>query len=142
MASDIGTVGLAVLTGGVAGAIVTGLIGPLLTDRQGRYEMYRKWQLELGNEVLTKVAEIRMKLRSGIPASAELVEDLELLAQRVDLIFRRDRRTPEAAQRMVDAARKDPPDLAAFDVARAQFVSCASNEIRARNRWNRAQLDQ
>jgi hypothetical protein len=70
LASDAGTVGLAVLTGGLAGAIVTGVIGPILADRQGRSEAYRKWQLDLGNEVLTKVAEIRMKLGSGSGAPA------------------------------------------------------------------------
>jgi hypothetical protein len=36
---------------------------------------------------------------------------------------------------MLDAARQEPPNLAAFDAARTQFVSCASDEIRARNRW-------
>lgn len=136
LASDIGTAGLAILTGGLAGAIATSVIGPILTDRQGRYETYRKWQLDLSNEVLTKVAEIRMKLGPGIRAPADLVEELELLSQRVDLIFRRDRRTPDAAKLMVEAAREDPPDLVAFDAARKQFVSCASDEIRARNRWN------
>ena len=137
LAADAATVGLAVLTGGLAGAIVTGVIGPILADRQGRYETYRKWQLDLGNEVLTKAAEIRMKLGSGSGAPAKLVEQLEVLSQRVDLVFRRDRKTPEAALQMVDAARRDPPDLAAFDAARTRFVSCASDEIRARNRWNR-----
>jgi hypothetical protein len=138
-ASGVGTVGIAVITGGLAGAIVTGVIGPILTDRQGRYESYRKWQLDLGNEVLTKVAEIRMKLVSDsrAPASSDLVEELDVLAQRVDLIFVRHKNTPAAAKAMVAAARLKPPDLQAFDQAREKFVSCASDEIRARGRWNR-----
>ena len=136
LASTAGTVALSLLSGSLAGALVTGIIGPVLADRQGRYETYRKWQLDLSNEVLTKVSQIRSTLGSGSAASTELIEHLELLAERVDLIFRRDRRTPQAASDLVEAARKDPPDLEAFDAARTQFVSCASDEIRARSRWN------
>ena len=73
----------------------------------------------------------------GAPAPSDLVEELQVLAQRVDLIFVRHKKTPAAAGAMVAAARWEPPDLQAFDQARDQFVSCASDEIRNRGRWNR-----
>jgi hypothetical protein len=38
---------------------------------------------------------------------------------------------------MVEAMRHEPPDLEGFEEARKQSVSCASDEIRARNSWNR-----
>jgi len=139
VAADVGTIGLAVLTGGLAGGIVTGVIGPILADRQSRYEAYRKWQLDLANEVLTKVAEIRVELVSDprAPAPAGLLDELAVLAHRVDLIFVRHKGAPEAAKEMVNAARGDPRDMAAFDKPRNRFVSCASDEIRARGFWKR-----
>ena len=39
-ATGVWTIGIAILTGGLAGGIVTGVIGPTLADRQGRYESY------------------------------------------------------------------------------------------------------
>jgi hypothetical protein len=137
VAADASTIGLAVLTGGLAGGIVTGVISPILTDRQGRYETYRNWQRDLANEVLTKAAEIRTKLMStpSSPAPDALVEELAVLAQRVELIFVRHIRAPEAAKAMVAAARLDPPNIEAFDEARDRFVSCASDKIRSRGFW-------
>jgi hypothetical protein len=138
IAADASTIGLAVLTGGLAGGVVTGVIGPILTDRQGRYETYRNWQRDLANEVLTKAAEIR-KLISEPSAAApdDLVEELDVLAQRVELIFVRHKHAPAAAKDIVEAARRKPTDVKAFDKARDDFVSCASDEIRARGFWNR-----
>jgi hypothetical protein len=141
VATDASTIGLAVLTGGLAGGIVTGVISPILTDRQGRYEAYRNWQRDLANEVVTKVAAIRKKLISdpGTPALSDLVDELEVLAERVELIFVRHKRAPAAADDIVTEARRNPPDLGAFDKARDRFVCFASDEIRTRGFWNRTE---
>ena len=138
-AADASTIGLAVLTGGLAGGIVTGVIGPILTDRQGRYETYRNWQRDLADEVVTKVAKMRKKLvaHPASPVLDDLVDELEVLSKRVELIFIQHKHAPEAAKDIVEAARKKPLDLGALDAARDRFVNCASDEIRARGFWNR-----
>jgi hypothetical protein len=156
--SDTGLVAVAGLAGAVAGAIVTGVIGPIVADLQARKETYRNWQRDLANAVLDKVHEIRTKVESApqarSPRSSDdrdvltLVNDLDVLAQRAALVFSHDFHASEWASEMVEALRKPDqtsekvnalrkPDQTPFDVASQQFVKCASNEIRGRHWWER-----
>jgi hypothetical protein len=104
------TIGLAVLTGGVAGGIVTGILGPIVTGREARKETFRAWQTKLGEDFLTKIAQVRSELltrsgQTGAPApKGDPIGELDLLAQRIHLVFRAGVKTPHAATRVVEAA--------------------------------------
>lgn len=137
LASNVGTVGIAIITGGLAGAFVTALFGPIVADRLARHETYRTWQRDLSNDVLTNAAKVWTKIKSDSPVPDQLVDELEVLAQRVDLIFISHKGAPKAAMGMWEAASAHPPNRSAFMAARTDFVNCASDEIRARWWWAR-----
>ena len=128
---------LAVLTGGVAGGVVTAIFGPYITSRQGRLETFRKWQVDLSNKFLKQLAEVRAgspDAADGTPAPGDSLYDLQVLAQRVDLIFMRKLGAPAAASEVVAAARSAGTDPKRLDDAQAKFIKCASDEIRDRGR--------
>ena len=132
-------VGIAILTGGVAGAAVTAIFGPYVATRQARIETYRKWQVDLSTEFLDKAAELRPLLKAR-SANAETdstmlvktLDELDTLAQRVALIFTAKAGAPSAARQVVETAGRAETDLEALDTARNRFVDCASDEIRGR----------
>jgi hypothetical protein len=135
LASYSGTVVIAILTGGLAGAIMTAVFGPIVANRLARHETYRAWQRELGTEVLAKAAVVGKMIRDDVSPPQLLVDELEVFAQRVDLIFANHRGAPKAAMDMWEAASAKPTRIEDFECARTRFVECASGEIRARHAW-------
>lgn len=130
---------VAILTGGIAGAAVTSILGPFFASREARIETYRKWQVDLSTEFLDKVAALRLLLadqernRFAARRYAKALDELDTLAQRVSLIFMAKLDAPKAARRVVETARKRGADLKSLDEARDAFVEHAGDEIRSRH---------
>ena len=136
-------VGIAVISGGLAGAALSALVGPLVVTRQERIETFRNWQADLAGAFLTELIAVRDALGEvrdhpnddarRANASA-LIDRLEVLAQRIELVFQRRKGAPGAARAVVEAARNALRDAnpAAVDEARETFVDKASDEIRGR----------
>ena len=134
---------LAIIGGGLAGAIVSSLLGPYVATRQARIETFRSWQAELAGDFVLKLAAVRNALKElGLnpgdnatkTKASGLIEDLDVLAQRVELVFERKRGAPDAAKEVIEVARNAPADtkLDLLGEARDAFVEKASDEIRGR----------
>lgn len=141
LAVESAEVGLAFITGGVAGGVVTAIFGPYAASRAARNETYRKWQVDLSTEFLNKLAALRPLLKGAQNPSAPKTEaaetetaldELDTLAQRVALIFTQASKAPETAREAAKIARTTGADLDRLDEARDEFIECASNEIRSR----------
>lgn len=139
VAVESAEVGLAFITGGVAGGVVTAIFGPYAASRAARNETYRKWQVDLSTDFLNKLRDLRPLLRGAQNPSAPktaaaetALDELDALAQRVELIFTQALRAPETAREAAKIARTTGGDLDGLDKARDAFIECASNEIRSR----------
>jgi hypothetical protein len=133
-----------ILAGGSVAAIITAIIGPYLATREGRRETYRKWQVDVAGEFLHTLEVVRSQLVDGPNLSptdetVKRIDKLDVLRQRIDLIFMQRKNTPYAAGLVVNQARavRQVGDLSGVDSAREQFIRCASDEIRSRAWWQR-----
>jgi hypothetical protein len=136
-----------------------------MVQRAARLETYRTWQAELAGEFLKQLAavqnaleELRLDPRDNArrtqikeTKASGLIEDLNVLALRVELVFRQtmwgDKRGPptEAKEVVKQAKAALAKPLAdsnhdVLDKASAEFVRLASNEIRGRWFYKRRRL--